>query len=190
MAPELFPSVPGMAASAASMDHQDKVNEKVGGATGVDSGLRRRQQGAMVHCLWSAAAAFCSSSSIAAAVGMDICSADADVHANRRLHRASSSPPNPHPWQVDVFSFGVVLWEIWTLGEQPYPTLSLHEIFAGVMTGNLRPAIPPDCEPAWAALMQDCWQGKPRARPTFGEVAERLELLVQQWSPAAAAAEH
>lgn len=34
--------------------------------------------------------------------------------------------------QVDVFSWGVVLWEIWTLGEQPYPNLSLQEIFAGV----------------------------------------------------------
>lgn len=56
--------------------------------------------------------------------------------------------------QVDVFSFGVVLWEIWTLGDQPYPNLSLQEIFAGVMTGTLRPAIPPGCDPAWVSLMQ------------------------------------
>jgi hypothetical protein len=56
--------------------------------------------------------------------------------------------------QVDVFSFGVVLWEIWTLGDQPYPNLSLQEIFAGVMTGTLRPAVPPGCDPAWVSLMQ------------------------------------
>jgi hypothetical protein len=56
--------------------------------------------------------------------------------------------------QVDVFSFGVVLWEVWTLGEQPYPNLSLQEIFAGVMTGTLRPSPPPDCDPDWMALMQ------------------------------------
>jgi hypothetical protein len=58
--------------------------------------------------------------------------------------------------QVDVFSFGVVLWEIWTLGEQPYPNLSLQEIFAGVMTGTLRPAVPPGCDPDWVQLMQVC----------------------------------
>jgi hypothetical protein len=86
---------------------------------------------------------------------------------------------------VDIFSFGVVLWEIWTMGEQPYPSLSIQEIFAGVMAGNLRPAIPEGCEPEWAQLMHDCWQGNPLQRPTFGEVAERLEALVQQWSVSA-----
>jgi hypothetical protein len=55
--------------------------------------------------------------------------------------------------QVDVFSFGIVLWEIWTLGEQPYPNKSLQEIFAGVLTGNIRPQIPPNCDPLWASLM-------------------------------------
>lgn len=61
---------------------------------------------------------------------------------------------NLHTLQVDVFSFGIVLWEVWTLGEQPYPNLSLQEIFAGVMTGTLRPAIPTGCDPAWSSLMQ------------------------------------
>ncbi len=92
--------------------------------------------------------------------------------------------------QVDVFSYGICMWEIWTLGEQPYPNLSLQEIFAGVMTGTLRPAIPPGCDPAWASLMQDCWQGNPRLRPTFTEVIARLEAMLQRWSvpPAGTAA--
>jgi hypothetical protein len=73
------------------------------------------------------------------------------------------------------------MWEIWTLGEQPYPNLSLQEIFAGVMTGTLRPALPPGCDPAWASLMQDCWQGNPRLRPTFTEIIHGLEAMLQRW---------
>ncbi|GBF93918.1 hypothetical protein Rsub_06167 [Raphidocelis subcapitata] len=83
--------------------------------------------------------------------------------------------------RVDVFSFGVCMWEIWTLGEQPYPNLSLQEIFAGVMTGTLRPALPPGCDPAWASLMQDCWHGNPRLRPSFTEIIHRLEAMLQRW---------
>ncbi|KAI8469821.1 MAG: kinase-like domain-containing protein [Monoraphidium minutum] len=89
--------------------------------------------------------------------------------------------------KVDVFSFGIVMWEIWTLGEQPYPNLSLQEIFAGVMTGTLRPSLPPGCDPAWASLMQDCWQGNPRLRPGFTEIIHRLEAMLQRWGAAAAA---
>ncbi|KAG2487029.1 hypothetical protein HYH03_014275 [Edaphochlamys debaryana] len=80
--------------------------------------------------------------------------------------------------KVDVFSFGIVLWEIWCLGEQPYNSISLADIFAGVMTGTLRPGVPPDCDPDWAALMQACWHGSPRVRPSFTDIADRLDALL------------
>ncbi|GIL91434.1 hypothetical protein Vretimale_17815 [Volvox reticuliferus] len=82
--------------------------------------------------------------------------------------------------QVDVFSFGIVLWEIWQLGEQPYSSYSLADIFAGVMTGSLRPGLPSDCDPDWAALMKACWHDNPLARPSFGKVAERLEDILER----------
>ncbi|GIL68399.1 hypothetical protein Vafri_21652 [Volvox africanus] len=82
--------------------------------------------------------------------------------------------------KVDVFSFAIVLWEIWQLGEQPYSSYSLADIFAGVMTGSLRPDLPSDCDPDWATLMMACWHGNPRARPSFGEVAERLEDILER----------
>ena len=59
--------------------------------------------------------------------------------------------------KVDVFSFGVVLWEIWQLGEVPYGGRGMSEIWQGVMSGTLRPEVPADCDPAWAELMVSCW---------------------------------
>ncbi len=41
--------------------------------------------------------------------------------------------------KVDVFSFGMCMWEIWTLGSQPYPGLPLHEVFAGQSSDTSMP---------------------------------------------------
>ncbi|DBA94196.1 hypothetical protein WJX77_007431 [Trebouxia sp. C0004] len=80
--------------------------------------------------------------------------------------------------KVDVFSFGVVMWEIWTWAEQPYPGLGLPEIFSGVMNGTLRPSKPKDCDPAWSSIMEKCWATQPSKRATFTDVADALDALV------------
>ncbi len=51
--------------------------------------------------------------------------------------------------KVDVYSFGVCLWEIWMLGEQIHPDLSLPDIFNGAMQGTLCPELPACCPLAW-----------------------------------------
>ena len=51
--------------------------------------------------------------------------------------------------KVDVYSFGVCLWEIWMLGRQIHPNLSLPAIFNGAMHGTLCPELPADAPPAW-----------------------------------------
>ena len=66
--------------------------------------------------------------------------------------------------KVDLFSFGITLWELWT-GKLPYEGLSDFSIMDGVRSGTLRPQIPESCHPTLAALMQvliieiqqDCW---------------------------------
>ncbi|KAK9804337.1 hypothetical protein WJX72_008076 [[Myrmecia] bisecta] len=82
--------------------------------------------------------------------------------------------------KVDVFSFAVCMWEIWTLGEQPYPGMSLPEIFAGVMNGTLRPSRPADCPNEWMSLMEACWATQPSRRPTFTQIAAALDEFVQK----------
>ncbi|CAG9462996.1 unnamed protein product [Pedinophyceae sp. YPF-701] len=81
--------------------------------------------------------------------------------------------------KVDVYSFAVVMWEVWTLGQPPYSKLAMGAVLSGVIAGNLRPPVPQGCRPAWAALMQECWRPAPRARPGFPEICDRLEAMLE-----------
>ncbi|KAA8549323.1 hypothetical protein F0562_001007 [Nyssa sinensis] len=62
--------------------------------------------------------------------------------------------------KVDVYSFGIVMWELLT-GEEPYANLRSEEIIAGIIKGDLQPEIPSWCDPAWRSLMERCWSANP-----------------------------
>ncbi|KAG8639273.1 serine/threonine-protein kinase EDR1-like isoform X4 [Manihot esculenta] len=78
--------------------------------------------------------------------------------------------------KVDVYSFGIVMWELLT-GEEPYANLRSEEIIAGIIKGNLRPEIPSWCDPAWKSLMERCWSSDPESRPAFSEIAKELRTM-------------
>uniref|UniRef100_A0A3B3W0Y7 Tyrosine-protein kinase receptor n=1 Tax=Poecilia latipinna TaxID=48699 RepID=A0A3B3W0Y7_9TELE len=71
----------------------------------------------------------------------------------------------------DCWSFGVVLWEISTLAEQPYQGLSNEQVLKFVMDGGFLDR-PDNCPER--ILMQMCWQYNPKMRPTFLEIIEML----------------
>uniref|UniRef100_A0A8C3B1M5 Tyrosine-protein kinase receptor n=1 Tax=Cyclopterus lumpus TaxID=8103 RepID=A0A8C3B1M5_CYCLU len=73
----------------------------------------------------------------------------------------------------DCWSFGVVLWEISTLAEQPYQGLSNEQVLKFVMDGGIldRPDI---CPERMHSLMQMSWQYNPKMRPLFQEIIEML----------------
>ncbi|XP_020593371.1 uncharacterized protein LOC110033658 [Phalaenopsis equestris] len=80
--------------------------------------------------------------------------------------------------KVDIFSFGIVLWEILT-GEEPYATMHYGAIIGGIVNNSLRPLIPASCDPDWRRLMEQCWAPDPQQRPSFTQIANRLRAMSQ-----------
>ncbi|KAL9272013.1 putative serine/threonine-protein kinase SIS8 [Drosera capensis] len=78
--------------------------------------------------------------------------------------------------KVDVFSFGIVLWEILT-GEEPYANMHYGAIIGGIVNNTLRPPLPSTCDPEWRRLMEQCWAPNPASRPSFTEIAAQLRLM-------------
>lgn len=77
----------------------------------------------------------------------------------------------------DVFSLGILMWEIVTLGATPYEQLTSEGVYKKVTTGG-RLDRPPHCKDEFYALMAQCWTHDPALRPTFKEVAQQLEKLL------------
>ncbi|XP_041794516.1 insulin-like growth factor 1b receptor [Chelmon rostratus] len=74
----------------------------------------------------------------------------------------------------DVWSFGVVLWEIATLAEQPYQGLSNEQVLRFVMEGGLLEK-PQNCPDMLFELMRMCWQYNPKMRPSFVEIISSIK---------------
>ncbi|XP_055342160.1 tyrosine-protein kinase transmembrane receptor ROR2-like [Paramacrobiotus metropolitanus] len=72
-----------------------------------------------------------------------------------------------------VWSFGVLMWEIWSEGRQPYFGCSLQEILQMIRTRQLLPQ-PDDCPAHIYALMVECWHENAVRRPSFKELHQRL----------------
>lgn len=74
----------------------------------------------------------------------------------------------------DVWAFGVVLWEIGTLGGFPYPTVSNHELLTYLVDGR-RLDRPENCSEHLYRLMLACWSEAPDERPEFADIVQHLE---------------
>lgn len=77
----------------------------------------------------------------------------------------------------DVWSFGVLIWEIVTLGSTPYPGLAAADVMKRVRDGY-RLDKPEHCRRELYNIMYYCWDKDPKERPSFGELVKLLEQLL------------
>ncbi|KAM4702683.1 fibroblast growth factor receptor 2 isoform 2-T2 [Rhinophrynus dorsalis] len=79
--------------------------------------------------------------------------------------------------QSDVWSFGVLMWEIFTLGGSPYPGIPVEELFKLLKEGH-RMDKPANCTNELYMMMRDCWHAIPSQRPTFKQLVEDLDRIL------------
>ncbi|KAM4698216.1 mitogen-activated protein kinase kinase kinase 13 [Rhinophrynus dorsalis] len=77
--------------------------------------------------------------------------------------------------KVDIWSFGVLLWELLT-GEIPYKDVDSSAIIWGVGSNSLHLPVPSTCPDGFKILMKQTWQSKPRNRPSFRQILMHLDI--------------
>uniref|UniRef100_A0A0N5AE99 receptor protein-tyrosine kinase n=1 Tax=Syphacia muris TaxID=451379 RepID=A0A0N5AE99_9BILA len=84
--------------------------------------------------------------------------------------------------QSDVWSYGVVLWEIFSLGQPPYPNIQGDNIPRHIKSGNRlqQPEMAPN---EIYSLMEQCWDIDPNSRPMFAEAKRLMNLHLIRASP-------
>ncbi|XP_057340700.1 vascular endothelial growth factor receptor 1-like isoform X2 [Microplitis mediator] len=81
--------------------------------------------------------------------------------------------------QSDIWSFGIVLWEFFTLAETPYPGMEAEKQFQKLVEGY-RMEKPEFATDDVYKIMNDCWRAKPTARPTFTDLVDSIGNLLDE----------
>uniref|UniRef100_A0A0D6QVQ8 non-specific serine/threonine protein kinase n=1 Tax=Araucaria cunninghamii TaxID=56994 RepID=A0A0D6QVQ8_ARACU len=92
----------------------------------------------------------------------------------------------PSNEKCDVYSFGVILWELSTL-QQPWGGMNPMQVVGAVGFQHRRLDIPNDMDPMIADIIRRCWHNDPKLRPSFAEIMTALKSLQRPMLPSLAA---
>jgi serine/threonine protein kinase len=81
-------------------------------------------------------------------------------------HRLKVLAYGSYSYKSDVWSFGIVLWELFSYGRIPYPGMSNSMTVEKVLNGYRLPC-PENCPIEIYNLMEQCWSEEPFDRPSF-----------------------
>ncbi|KAE8629582.1 hypothetical protein XENTR_v10000535 [Xenopus tropicalis] len=80
-----------------------------------------------------------------------------------------------YTFESDVWSYGILLWEIFSLGSSPYPRIPVDSKFYKMIKDGYR-MMSPECAPLeMYEIMRSCWNSDPLKRPTFKQIVQMVE---------------
>ncbi|KAJ4950393.1 hypothetical protein NE237_027225 [Protea cynaroides] len=91
----------------------------------------------------------------------------------------------PSDEKSDVFSFGVILWELMT-ESVPWAHLNSLQVVGVVGFMDRRLDVPEALDPKVSSIIHDCWQSDPKCRPPFKDIIMRISDLIQTAAAASA----
>ncbi|XP_046650642.1 mast/stem cell growth factor receptor-related protein Kit-like isoform X2 [Daphnia pulicaria] len=81
--------------------------------------------------------------------------------------------------QSDVWSYGILLWEIFSLGKVPYPGVENAFLLSNQILNGYRMEKPKNAPNFIGETMTKCWQKDPKERPTFSQLADVIEKQIE-----------
>ncbi|CAI5458178.1 unnamed protein product [Closterium sp. Yama58-4] len=92
---------------------------------------------------------------------------------------AFGTSPWPVTHKADVYSFGIVLWEVLT-GGVPFADYSPLQAAVAVALNGARPSIPASVPESLRSLIERCWDKTPKERPEFSEILSELDRIAKE----------